>query len=191
MGLSWALSAPAGPYVGPSWALCWPHEPLLSGKGLFMQEIHKSNALMLVLLYPDRSIGPRFPEHVPENMLPIPERSCQNTDSLPPSHMWQKILTLLVKWAWNWILRICTLVYMFLLWHVLQITYTHTVTHTQIAKTLGSISIRYKSDTKVLDRYLIDIDPWVSAIWVHMACEGTYTSVATEIFSSKVDLYKC
>ena len=37
--------------------------------------------------------------------------------------------------------------------------------YTQIAKTLGSKSTRYRSDTKVSDRYLIDIDSIVFAIW--------------------------
>ena len=36
----------------------------------------------------------------------------------------------------------------------------------QIAKTLGSMSIINRSDTKLLDRYLIDVDPRVLAIWV-------------------------
>ena len=35
----------------------------------------------------------------------------------------------------------------------------------QIAKTLRSTLIRYRSDTFVSDRYLIDIDPRVCAIW--------------------------
>ena len=36
---------------------------------------------------------------------------------------------------------------------------------TQIAKTLKSTSIRYRSDGKVSDRCLIDVDPMVFAIW--------------------------
>ena len=36
----------------------------------------------------------------------------------------------------------------------------------QIAKTVGSISIRHRSDEKVSDRRLIDVDPTVFAIWV-------------------------
>ena len=36
---------------------------------------------------------------------------------------------------------------------------------TKIAKTLGSTSIRHRSDTKVSDRCLIDVDPRVFAIW--------------------------
>ena len=36
---------------------------------------------------------------------------------------------------------------------------------TQIAKTLGSMLIRYRSDTEVSDRRLIDIDPRVIALW--------------------------
>ena len=36
----------------------------------------------------------------------------------------------------------------------------------QIAKTIGLTSIRYQSDAKVSDRYLIDIDPMVFAICV-------------------------
>ena len=38
--------------------------------------------------------------------------------------------------------------------------------HHEIAKTLGSTSIRYLSDTEVSDRYLIDVDPSLFAIWV-------------------------
>ena len=36
---------------------------------------------------------------------------------------------------------------------------------TQIAKALGSTSIRHPSDTFTSDRYLIDIDPMAFAIW--------------------------
>ena len=35
----------------------------------------------------------------------------------------------------------------------------------QTAKTFGSPSIRYRADTFALDRYLIDVDPRVFAIW--------------------------
>ena len=41
----------------------------------------------------------------------------------------------------------------------------YTIDATQIAKTLGSMSIRYRSDANVSDRYLIDVDPRVFAIW--------------------------
>ena len=37
----------------------------------------------------------------------------------------------------------------------------------QIAKTMGSTLIRYRSDTFASDRYLIDIDPTIFAIWDH------------------------
>ena len=37
----------------------------------------------------------------------------------------------------------------------------------QVAKILGSMSIRHWSDTKVSDRCLVDIDPRVFVIWVH------------------------
>ena len=36
----------------------------------------------------------------------------------------------------------------------------------QIAKTLGSTSIKHRPDTFASDRYLIDVDPTVVAIWV-------------------------
>ena len=44
---------------------------------------------------------------------------------------------------------------------------SQTVTHIlpQIAKTLRSTSIRYQFDTKVLDQCLINVYPWVFAIW--------------------------
>ena len=35
----------------------------------------------------------------------------------------------------------------------------------QIANTMGSTSIRYRSDAKVSDQYLMYVDPWVFAIW--------------------------
>ena len=38
-------------------------------------------------------------------------------------------------------------------------------TDTQITKTLGSTSIRHRSDTKVWDRFLIDVDPNSFAVW--------------------------
>ena len=37
--------------------------------------------------------------------------------------------------------------------------------YAHIAKTLVSISIRYRSDAKVSDRYLIEVDPSFSAGW--------------------------
>ena len=42
---------------------------------------------------------------------------------------------------------------------------------TQITKTLGSTSIRYRSDAKVSDRCLIDVDPMISYVW---ACYWQY-----------------
>ena len=42
---------------------------------------------------------------------------------------------------------------------------TYIDSSSQITKTPGSTSIRYRSDTKVSDRYLIDVDPRVFAIW--------------------------
>ena len=38
--------------------------------------------------------------------------------------------------------------------------------HTQITKTVGSISIRHRFDAKVWDRCIIDVDPMFFAIWV-------------------------
>ena len=37
--------------------------------------------------------------------------------------------------------------------------------YVKIAKTLGSTSIRYRSDAKLSDRCVIDVDPMVFAIW--------------------------
>ena len=45
--------------------------------------------------------------------------------------------------------------------------YSHTKSKLfEITKALGSMSIRYRSDTKVSDRYLIDVDLRVFTIWV-------------------------
>ena len=53
----------------------------------------------------------------------------------------------------------------------------------QIAKTLGSMSIRYRSGTKVPDRYLIDVDPRVFAIWDWCCAPSSlwvlYTTIST------------
>ena len=42
----------------------------------------------------------------------------------------------------------------------------------QIAKTLGSMSIRYRSDAKVSGRYLIDVDPRIFGCY--LGCCGTF-----------------
>ena len=51
--------------------------------------------------------------------------------------------------------------------HILQLVSVLFFTHqpSQIAKNIGSMSIRYRSDAKVSDRCLIDVDPTVFAIW--------------------------
>ena len=59
----------------------------------------------------------------------------------------------------------------------------------QIAKTLESTSIRYQSDAKVSDQYLIDIDPGVFGIWDGVSLvkdlEKNY-SVTTVLYGSKI-----
>ena len=51
--------------------------------------------------------------------------------------------------------------------HILLLVSVLFFTHqpSQIAKNIGSMSIRYRSDAKVSDRCLIDVDPTVFAIW--------------------------
>ena len=46
------------------------------------------------------------------------------------------------------------------IWYIFQCEST-----TQIAKTIGTMSIRHRSDTTVSDRCVIDVDPMVFAIW--------------------------
>ena len=44
----------------------------------------------------------------------------------------------------------------------------------QIAKTLGSTLIRYRSDAKAADRYQIDVDPRVSAVCTNFCCSDHF-----------------
>ena len=55
-------------------------------------------------------------------------------------------------------------------------------TFLQIATTLGSTSIRYRSDTFASDRYLIDIDQWAFAIRVWSFHSTDILSVIIAIF---------
>ena len=53
----------------------------------------------------------------------------------------------------------------------------------QIAKILGSTSVRHRSDTVVSDRCLIDVDPSVFVIW-DCACDMVYTEDRRSFFRS-------
>ena len=44
---------------------------------------------------------------------------------------------------------------------------------TEILKTILSMSIKYRSDANVSDRYLIDVDPRVFAIWGHLQTKSS------------------
>ena len=55
-----------------------------------------------------------------------------------------------------------------------------------IAKTLGSISIRHRSDVKVSDRYLIDVNLRVFAMWV--CCKSSW-SKSLKISSLKMCIF--
>ena len=60
---------------------------------------------------------------------------------------------------------------------------------TQIAKTLGSTSIRHRSDTSVSDQCLINVDPRVFAIWIK---EVTHNIWSVEImFATMVFWHVC
>ena len=48
--------------------------------------------------------------------------------------------------------------------HTPETSFTNMVS--QLTKTFGSMSIRHRSDTKVSDRCLIDVDPKIFAIWI-------------------------
>ena len=56
----------------------------------------------------------------------------------------------------------------------------------EIANTLGSTSITYRSDAKVLDICLIDVDPSVFAIWISEDC-GCF--MASSVLTMKLLLY--
>ena len=54
----------------------------------------------------------------------------------------------------------------------------------RIAKTLGSTSIKYRSDTFASDWYMIDIDPRVFAIWVRGRIDRIRAVIETSIFTA-------
>ena len=57
---------------------------------------------------------------------------------------------------------------------------------TQIAKTIGSTSIRHRSHTFVSDRYLIDVDPSVFAIWEYIIRHDNMTKYSTIAYNNTV-----
>ena len=69
-------------------------------------------------------------------------------------------------------------------WRAPQISFLEDVTSlvsAQIIKTLWSISVRHRSDAKVSDRCLIDVDPMVFVIWVG---KDLYHNLSYEILCS-------
>ena len=61
---------------------------------------------------------------------------------------------------------------------------------THIAKTCWSTSIWYRSDAKVSDWCLIDIDPSVSAIWIRTWVRAPREDSSTECFSRYVNMFE-
>ena len=53
-----------------------------------------------------------------------------------------------------------------------------------IAKTIGSTLIRHRSDIFASDRYLIDVDPRVYAIWDYMNIKYICSTMLTHLFRS-------